>query len=285
MHSVMQPTAMSSATSSAASSVFRDGLLAGRTAFVAGASRGINLGIAQALAAAGAAVTLVSRDAQRIEAARRAVVAQGGRALGVAADVREPDALESAYAAAVAAFGPIDIVVSGAAGNFLAPAATLSPKGFKTVVDIDLLGTFNVFRLAFPHLRKPGASLIAITAPGAQRPGLFQVHANAAKAGVNMVVQCLAMEWGPAGVRVNAISPGPIAGTEGMARLAATPEREQALKARLPLRRYGDISDIADAALYLAGDSGRFITGAILSCDGGMVLGDASGDALGAPPA
>lgn len=258
-------------------SAFRDGLLAGRTALVAGASGGINLGIAQAIARAGAAVTVLSRDAARIAAAAATISGAGGRALGVAADVRDPEALQAAYAAAVAAFGPIDIVVSGAAGNFPAAAAELSPKGFKTVVDIDLLGTFNVFRLSWEHLRKPGASLIAITAPGARRPGLNQVHANAAKAGVNMVVQCLAMEWGPAGVRVNAISPGPIAGTEGMARLAASPEREQAIRSRLALRRYGEIEDIAEAALYLAGDAGRYVTGAILDCDGGMVLGDASG--------
>jgi NAD(P)-dependent dehydrogenase (short-subunit alcohol dehydrogenase family) len=261
-------------------SAFRDGVLAGRTAFVAGASGGINLGIAQALARAGAAVTLASRSAERIAAAAGTITQAGGRALGIAADVREPEVLQAAYAKAVEAFGPVDIVISGAAGNFHANAAELSPKGFKTVVDIDLLGTFNVFRLAFDHLRKPGASLIAITAPGARRPGLHQVHANAAKAGVNMVVQCLAMEWGPAGIRVNAISPGPIAGTEGMARLASTPEREQAIRTRLALRRYGEVGDVAEAALYLASDAGRYVTGAILDCDGGMVLGDASGDAL-----
>lgn len=266
-------------------SAFRDGLLAGRTAFVAGASGGINLGIAQALARAGAAVTVVSRHAERSAAAAATVTDAGGRALGIAADVREPEALQGAYAQTVGAFGPIDVVVSGAAGNFHASAAELSPKGFKTVVDIDLLGTFNVFRLAYEHLRTPGASLIAITAPGARRPGLHQVHANAAKAGVNMVVQCLAMEWGPAGIRVNAISPGPIAGTEGMARLAATAERENAIRARLALRHYGEISDISEAALYLASDAGRYVTGTVLDCDGGMALGDASGDALRAAEA
>lgn len=261
-------------------SAFREGVLAGRTAFVAGASGGINLGIAQALSRAGAAVTVVSRNEQRIAAAAATLTQAGGRALGIMADVREPEALQAAYARTVEAFGPIDIVVSGAAGNFHANAAELSPKGFKTVVDIDLLGTFNVFRVGYEHLRTPGASLIAITAPGARRPGLHQVHANAAKAGVNMVVQCLAMEWGPAGIRVNAISPGPIAGTEGMARLAATPQREEAIRTRLALRRYGEVSDIAEAALYLASDAGRYVTGAILDCDGGMALGDASGNAL-----
>ena len=175
-------------------------------------------------------------------------------------------------------------MVSGAAGNFHAGAANLSANGFKTVIDIDLIGNFYVLRAGFDHLRKPGASLISITAPGGSVPGLFQVHANAAKAGINMTVRCLAMEWGPAGVRVNALSPGPIAGTAGMLKLAATPERERAIKARLPLREFGSLDDITGAALFLASDASRYVTGTILDCDGGMRLGDASGDALAPVP-
>ena len=264
---------------------FAPDLLRGKVAVVAGASGGINLGIAQALAQAGAAVVVLSRDQGRIDAAARSIVQAGGQAIGRVADVRDFDAVDAVFRQAVQAYGPVDIVVSGAAGNFHAPAAHLSANGFKTVIDIDLIGGFNVLRAAFAHLRKPGASLLSVTAPGAVRPSLFQVHANAAKAGINMMTQCLAMEWGPAGVRVNAISPGPIAGTEGMARLASTPEREQAIKSRLALRDYGRIEDIAQTALFLCSDAARYITGSIVNCDGGSVLGDASGDALSAPPA
>ena len=264
---------------------FAPDLLRGKVAVVAGASGGINLGIAQALAQAGAAVVVLSRDQGRIDAAARSIVQAGGRAIGRVADVRDFDAVDAVFRQAVQAYGLVDIVVSGAAGNFHAPAAHLSANGFKTVIDIDLIGGFNVLRAAFAHLRKPGASLLSVTAPGAVRPSLFQVHANAAKAGINMMTQCLAMEWGPAGVRVNAISPGPITGTEGMARLASTPEREQAIKSRLALRDYGRIEDIAQTALFLCSDAARYITGSIVNCDGGSVLGDASGDALSAPPA
>lgn len=264
---------------------FAPDLLRGKVAVVAGASGGINLGIAQALAQAGAAVVVLSRDQGRIDAAAQSIVQAGGRAIGRVADVRDFDAVDAVFRQAVQAYGLVDIVVSGAAGNFHAPAAHLSANGFKTVIDIDLIGGFNVLRAAFAHLRKPGASLLSVTAPGAVRPSLFQVHANAAKAGINMMTQCLAMEWGPAGVRVNAISPGPIAGTEGMARLASTPEREQAIKSRLALRDYGRIEDIAQTALFLCSDAARYITGSIVNCDGGSVLGDASGDALSAPPA
>ena len=167
------------------------------------------------------------------------------------------------------ALGPLDIVVSGAAGNFLAPALGMSANAFRTVVDIDLNGTFNVFRGCNDFLNKPGASLIAITAPLAVNPTMLQVHACAAKAGVNQVVRVLAMEWGSDGVRVNGISPGPIAGTEGMARLSPDEEASARSKNGIPLRRWGEISEVAESAVFLCSDSAAYITGCILDCDGG----------------
>ncbi|CAN5259007.1 SDR family oxidoreductase [soil metagenome] len=269
----MSSTPLSGAT-------FGQAVLAGKTAFVAGGSSGINLGIAKRLVTAGARVVLLSRSQARVDAAVASIVADGGEAIGFAADVRDYAALESAFAQSVERFGPVDIVISGAAGNFRSSAIDLSANAFKTIVDIDLLGTFNVFRASFASLRAGNASLIAITAPGATRPYPFQTHACAAKAGVNMVVKCLALEWGPAGIRVNGISPGPIAGTEGMARLTPTPEMETRYKATLALRDYGSIDDVADLSLFLCSDSARYITGTIVDCDGGRLLGDASADAL-----
>jgi NAD(P)-dependent dehydrogenase (short-subunit alcohol dehydrogenase family) len=267
------------------SNAFRDDVLAGKVVFIAGASSGINLGIAQHFARAGARLALVSRDPERIAAAAATINDAGGSALGMAADVRDYAAVEAALARTRDELGPIDIVISGAAGNFVAPALGMSANGFKTVVDIDLIGTFNVFRASFAFLNAPGASLIAITAPQAVNAMMFQAHVCAAKAGINMLVKCLAMEWGAAGVRVNGISPGPIAGTEGMARLAPTPEMEARFKGRLALRDYGDKSDIANTALFLCTDNARYITGTIVDCDGGSKLGDASADALRAPQA
>jgi NAD(P)-dependent dehydrogenase (short-subunit alcohol dehydrogenase family) len=264
--------------------VFVPGAMAGKMVLVAGGSSGINLGIAQHFARAGAKLAILSRSAERIAAAAQTIADGGYPVIGRAADVRDFNAVEAVFREVVETFGKVDVVISGAAGNFHAAAATLSPNGFKTVIDIDLIGTFNVLRASFDYLNKPGASLISITAPGGTHPSLFQVHANSAKAGINMLTKCLAMEWGPAGVRVNAISPGPIAGTEGMARLAATPQREAALKSRLALRDYGTVRDVADVALFLASDNAKYITGAILDCDGGSGLGDASGDALTPKP-
>ncbi len=256
-------------------SAFKDGMLSGRVAFVAGGTSGINLAIAQRFARAGAAVAVMSRNPDKVSAAC-ALIGQEGQAIaGYAADVRQYEAVEGALRAASQALGKLDIVVSGAAGNFLAPVLGMSANAFKSVVDIDLLGTFNVFRACHGYLNMPGASLIAITAGQAVHPMMMQAHACAAKAGVNMLTKVLAMEWGPMGVRVNGISPGPIGDTEGMRRLAPSAEIEAEIKGRLALRDFGTGSDIAEAALFLASESSRYVTGAILNVDGGNDLGDA----------
>lgn len=255
------------------------GEFAGKHVFVAGASSGINLEIAHTFARAGAKLTILSRSAEKIEAAAQGIRDIGAEATGIACDVRDHAGLETAFAAAATAYGPVDVLISGAAGNFLAPALKVSANAFKTVVDIDLLGTYNVFHASFEHLTKPGASLIAITAGQAVHPSAFQVHACAAKAGVNMVTKVLALEWGPAGIRVNAISPGPIADTEGMKRLA-DPAREAKIKKSLALRDYGTKADIGEAALWLSSSAAKYVTGTILNVDGGSDLGDASADAL-----
>jgi NAD(P)-dependent dehydrogenase (short-subunit alcohol dehydrogenase family) len=255
-------------------SAFRPDILAGRTAFIAGGTSGINLGIAVRMAELGARVAVAGRNPDRGRAAADTI---GHGALGLSCDVRDYAATRAVMESVVSRFGLLDIVVSGAAGNFLAPAAGLSANGFRTVVDIDLNGTFNVFRGAYDLVRKPGASLIAISAGQAVNPMMMQIHACAAKAGVNQLVRVLAMEWGPEGVRVNGISPGPIAGTEGMARLAPTREIEDALTARIPLRRFGTVGEIAESAVFLCSESAAYITGAILDCEGGSQLGDAGG--------
>ncbi len=262
---------------------FRADMLQGKVAFVAGASTGINQRIAERFAEAGAKVAMISRSEEKIGLAAEKIRGRGGDALGMAADVRDYDSVAATLRKARDHYGEIDIVLSGAAGNFVAPALGMSANGFRTVVDIDLNGTFNVLRAAFEHLRKPGASLISITAPQAVKPQIYQAHVCAAKAGVNMLTKCLAMEWGPAGVRVNAVSPGPIGDTEGMARLAPTPEIEANYKAQLALREFGTKDDIADTCLFLCSDAGRYITGTIVDCDGGTALGDASSDALSPP--
>jgi NAD(P)-dependent dehydrogenase (short-subunit alcohol dehydrogenase family) len=253
-------------------SAFKDNLLAGKTAFVAGGTSGINLGIAKRYAELGAKVAVAGRNAEKAASAAAEI---GRGAIGLSCDVRDYGQIRGALEEAAGKLGPLDIVVSGAAGNFVAPALGMSANGFKTVVDIDLNGTFNVFRACYDLLNRPGASLIAITAGQAVNPAMMQAHVCAAKAGINQLIRVLAMEWGPAGVRVNGISPGPIAGTEGMARLSPTPESDRAITARIPLRRFGEVSEVAESAVFLVSSSAAYVSGTILDCDGGSQLGDA----------
>lgn len=241
----------------------------GSTVFVAGGTSGINLGIARAFAAAGARLGVASRRREKVDAA---VAVLGAGALGYAFDVRDPEAVVAALTAFAAEAGPIDVLVSGAAGNFPARARDLSPNGFKAVVDIDLLGTFHVMRAAYPHMRRPGGSLINISAPQASVAMAMQVHVCAAKAGVDMVTRCLAIEWGPEGLRVNGVVPGPIEGTEGMARLAPDETAKAAVARSVPLRRLGRAEEVAAACLYLGSPAAGYVNGTVLFADGGWAL-------------
>lgn len=246
---------------------------AGKTVFVSGGTSGINLGVAQAFARAGAKIAVISRKQDRVDAAVAGLKSIGGEAIGFAADVRDYASVEEALKSTHAKFGEIDVLISGAAGNFPAPALGISPNGFKSVVDIDLLGSFHVLRAAHPFLKKPGGSIIQISAPQAYTTMEFQMHVCAAKAGVDMLTRVGALEWGPLGVRVNSVVPGPIADTEGMARLAPTPETQEAVRASVPMQRYGSKQDIADACLWLASPMASYVTGVVLPVDGGWSLG------------
>jgi NAD(P)-dependent dehydrogenase (short-subunit alcohol dehydrogenase family) len=244
----------------------------GHHVFVAGGSTGINFGIAQAFARAGAKLSIISRSADKVAAAVAALQALGTEAQGQSADVRQPDALQAAFSTAAGRFGAVDVLVSGAAGNFLARAMDMSPNAFKTVVDIDLQGSFNVLHAAYPHLRKPGASVVQISAAQASIATPYQAHVCAAKAGVDMLTRTLALEWGAEGVRINSIAPGPIADTEGLKRLAPGSDALQRMAERVPLKRLGHFDDIARMAMMLSSDWGSYITGAVIPVDGGLAL-------------
>jgi 2,4-dienoyl-CoA reductase [(3E)-enoyl-CoA-producing], peroxisomal len=257
--------------------LFADGILEGHVAFVTGGGTGITGGVARALAEAGAKVALVSRSIEHLEPAAKAINdARGansniGEAFAVAADVRKPDEIEKAIAATVERFGKIDIVVNGAAGNFLCKAEELSANGFGTVVDIDLKGTFNVCRASFAELKKNQGQILNISATLHYLGTPMQLHVSAAKAGVDALTRNLAVEWGRYGIRVNAIAPGPIGDTEGMKRLVPEPIKEK-LKQRIPLGRFGMIADIENAAVFLCSDAANYINGAVLVVDGGHWL-------------
>src|SRR6185295_16161091 len=251
--------------------LFNDGILNGRVAFVTGGGTGITGGVARALAEAGASVALTSRKIDHLQPAADAINNNGGKALAVPADVRYPEEVERAVAQTIEHFGKIDIVVNGAAGNFLCSAEDLSPNGFGTVVDIDLKGTFNVCRATFAQLKEHRGQILNITATLHYIGTPMQLHVSAAKAGVDALTRNLAVEWGRHGIRVNAIAPGPIEDTEGMKRLVPEPIKQK-LRERVPLGRFGLIKDIEHAAVFLCSDAANYINGAVLVVDGGHWL-------------
>jgi 2,4-dienoyl-CoA reductase [(3E)-enoyl-CoA-producing], peroxisomal len=251
--------------------IFVEGILSDRVAFVTGGGTGITGGVARAMARAGASVALVSRKLDNLAPAAQFINENGGKAFAVAADVRNPEDVARAIAATVEHFGKIDIVVNGAAGNFLCAAEELSPNGFGTVIDIDLKGTFNVCRAAFDELKKNRGQILNISATLHYLGTPMQLHVSAAKAGLDALTRNLAVEWGRHGIRVNAIAPGPIEDTEGMKRLVPEPVKEK-LRKRVPLGRFGLIEDIESAAVFFCSDAANYINGAILVIDGGQWL-------------
>jgi NAD(P)-dependent dehydrogenase (short-subunit alcohol dehydrogenase family) len=250
---------------------FSSDCLQGRTAIVTGGGSGIGFAIAQTLAEAGANVVLASRKLERLQGAARQISDGGGCAIGVQVDVRQPETVQAAIDAAVATFGNLDIVIANAAGNFVVPFAEMSFNAWRTVVDIDLHGTFHCAKLAYPHLKASvfGGRFIAITTMRALEGWPGCAHAAAAKAGVLSLIRTLAVEWGPDSILCNTIAPGPVGGTEGVKRLY----EEIGHSIDLPLGRLGQTEDIAQAALYLCSDAARFVTGADLVVDGGRQRG------------
>jgi peroxisomal 2,4-dienoyl-CoA reductase len=255
------------------STVFRDDLFLGKVALITGGATGIGRGITEALARHGADVAILSRNHENLKAAAEHIAGSTGRrCLPLVADVRNNAQVESAVQEALEQLGGLDIVINNAAGNFLCPSANLSPNGFGTVVDIDAKGTWNVSRAAFhARLKDRGGSILNISATLHHGGTPGQLHVAAAKAAVDALTRTLAVEWGPQGIRVNAIAPGPISDTEGTRRLLPGDAAEK-IRALIPSRRLGVIDDIANLALFVLSDAGAYLNGAVIVCDGGLSL-------------
>lgn len=209
-------------------------------------------------------------------------------------DVTKMDDCKRVVGDVVKQFGKVDILVNGAAGNFMATADKLTPNGVKKVLEIDTMGTFQMSQQVFKQSMKANRSgtIINITTSLHWNGSWGTLHANAAKAGVDAMTKTLAVEWGPYGITVNGILPGPIEGTEGFARLTLSnvnnkektnksfdkpnPPQEDMFytqyKKYMPVRRFGHVNDISNAALFLASPGASFITGTNLVVDGGQWL-------------
>lgn len=250
---------------------FASDALKGRVALVTGGATGIGFGIATEFAAAGASVVIASRNLENLEKAVEQIRGQGGEALAIRTDVRNYAEVEAAVQTAIDAFGSLDLMVANAAGNFVVPTAEMSPSAWQVVIDIDLNGTFNCARASFEALRGSafGGRLLAISTTRALEGWPGCAHAAAAKAGVMSLMRTLASEWGPYGIRCNTIAPGPIGDTEGVRRIYEDQDRAERELSAVPLGAFGKVHDIAQAALYLCSDAGRFVNGADLVVDGG----------------
>lgn len=254
--------------------MFASDVLKDRVALITGGAGGIGLEIATTYARLGARVVVASRSQERLDGAVASLAAEGLQIHAVRTDVRNYEEVQNAIETTVAQQGGLDILVNNAAGNFHCPTAELSPNGWRTVIDIDLNGTFYGCHAAYKHLKasQHGGCIISITTmlglsgwPGA-------AHAGAAKAGIISLSRALAVEWGGDNIRVNTISPGPIGDTEGVRRLYQETGREELERKKTALGRFGQKTDIANAAVYLASDLGGYITGENMVVDGGRWL-------------
>ena len=276
-------------TTSPPHSVFRPGLFDGQVALVTGGGSGIGRGIADLLASLGAHVVLASRKLERVQAAAAEIEAAGGKASAVAVDVRNAELVRTVIGEVAAAHGRIDLLVNNAAGNFYAPSESLSENAWKSVIEIDLYGTFFCAQAVLPVMKaQGGGSIVNISMTLHYRGWPLMAHATAAKAGIDALTKTLSLEWAKYGVRMNAVAPGPIP-TEGVRKAFTPPPTaggvpdifavEQAMesyaKTMIPLQRWGSPADIANMVAFLASPGGAWITGAIMVVDGGEWLAKA----------
>jgi peroxisomal 2,4-dienoyl-CoA reductase len=246
-------------------SVFKPEIVKDQVALVTGGATGIGQEIARTLGAHGAKLAIASRKQENLEAARKEFEQEGLECLAVPCDVRKPDEVETLIAKILERYSRLNILVNNAAGNFPAPISNISYNGFRTIVDIDLLGSYNVTKAAFEaYLKEHGGNIVNITAPFQHQGVSLQAHVAAAKAGIDSLTRTCAVEWGPLGIRVNAVAPGAIGQTEGLARFEKVMDVGEPQN---PLGRLGTRQDIANAVLFLVSEAASYVSGVVIPVD------------------
>ncbi len=268
---------------------YRDNLFQNKVLLISGGTSKMLYQAAEDFLSLGGSVALFSRRLDELEKAAESLNSKVGgiRARGYKADVRKPEELEKAVDQVIKDFGRIDVLVNGAAGNFLAEAEKLSTNGFRTVIEIDTIGTFSLSKIVYiKWFKNNGGSIINISASIHHLGTILQSHSASAKAAVDATTKVLGLEWGPKGVRVNGVAPGLVEDTEGFDRLSDVnkvnsknnlkkkenkklPNFMNELREILPLQRFGTRKDISNAILFFASDASSYVTGQTLLVDGG----------------
>ncbi|XP_070580457.1 peroxisomal 2,4-dienoyl-CoA reductase [(3E)-enoyl-CoA-producing]-like isoform X4 [Ptychodera flava] len=252
---------------------FREDLLKDKVALITGGATGIGFTIAEVFMRHGCDTIIASRKIEKLQKAAKALEAGTGRkCLTVVMDVRKPQEVIQGVEKMMSEFGKIDILVNNAAGNFLCPASSLSFNAFKTVIEIDTMGTFNVTKAVYDKaMQEKGGVIINISATLHYKGTALQTHAASAKAAIDAMTKVMAVEWGPQGIRINCIAPGPIDNTEGVRRLVGEMAKEYSNA--IPLGRMGTRKEVGDSALFLASNASSNITGTVIVADGGSWMG------------
>jgi len=248
--------------------------LKGKAALITGGSSGMGKDMALTFAKHGAKVVICGRSMERLLPVISEIEAAGGSAKAFECDVREPEKVNEMVQFTIEQYGPIDILINNAAGNFVVKAEDLSVNGWRAVENIVLNGTWYCSQAVGKHMIETGKGgcIINIVATYAWTGGPGVVHSASAKAGVVAMAKTLAAEWGKYGIRVNCIAPGPIEGTGGADKLWPNEQVKNQILRGIPLRRLGTKQDVSNLALFLVSDYASYITGDVITIDGGASL-------------